>query len=314
MNRGMKAIGLLLAVVQLQACSRSATTRGAASPEEFERSAPTLTSDAVSYPSDRIVFEIERQGSTYAYFQQQFASFSGFALSGDGRMFSQYRGSMEASGPRPSGFMYERIAPESVTKILKLAETRGLLRPAPNYRLGIPPEGSTEETVLTFYKDGKPVVHRVQALGEFEEIDPARKLLNEYVQEVRRLLTPVNEEPVPYFATSYLLAAQKVEIDPADWTAPSTDPNPAGSTTSTLASAAKQSHPDARFLPWPSNSRLEIASLKCVVVSAQEIDDLFGRINELTFFTSEGAVFAVAYRPLLPGEKSCDAMKEMTHR
>jgi hypothetical protein len=313
MNRGMKAIGLLLAVVQLQACSRSATTRVAASPEEFERSAPTLTSDAVSYPSDRIVFEIERQGSTYAYFQQQFASFSGFALSGDGRLFSQYRGSMEASGPRPSGFMYERIAPESVTKILKLAETRGLLRPAPDYRLGIPPDGSTDETVLTFYKDGKTVIHRVQALGEFEELDPARKLLNEYVQEVRRLLTPVNEEPVPYFATSYLLAAQKVEIEPADWTTPSTDPNSAGSTTSTLASAAKPSHPNARFLPW-HNSRLKIASLKCVVVSAEDIDALFGRINELTFFTSEGAVFAVAYRPLLPGEQSCDAVKEMTQR
>jgi hypothetical protein len=299
MERITKMVGSLLAFILLAACGGSARTR-AASPTEI-----TSTSDGVGVVApDGIVFRAEWQGSQYPYFQQQFADLSGIALTADGRLFRRYRGPMAESGQRPSGFEFERVSPDLVTSILELARDRGLLGVEPDYSVGIPANPSVLETVLTFQVAGKTIVHRARALGETEEASPARRLLNEYVQEMQALLSTPHEGSVPYFATRYFLAARKVDVDPASWTTAEPPRTQAGLPATTIGPVSGTPRPPARFLPWPDDARYKLSTLVCAVASVDEIDMLFGRVDELTFFTTGEAVYAVGFRPLLPGESS----------
>jgi hypothetical protein len=127
----------------------------------------------------------------------------------------------------------------------------------------------------------------------------------EYYSTIVNLLATGREEWKQYFATEYLLAARKVETDVATWNSAAPNSSPQEPPMTTLPPEIS-SHPQARFLPWPHDARYNLSSLTCETVSVQEIDKLFGRTNELTFFTSAQEVFAVGFRPLLPGEHTCE--------
>ncbi|HYY75280.1 MAG TPA: hypothetical protein VE644_03050 [Gaiellaceae bacterium] len=188
------------------------------------------------------------------------------ALYADGRVFRPDPVPAIYPGPALPTFSVSRISRERVEDVLADVRAAGILDPEPEETV---PDGGV--TVVTAVVDGEP-----RTVGLPNGSGVALRF-----ERALRGLPPFGERRYDPHA----LAMLAIRVD--DVLIPDHDFEPMPTT-----------------FPWPAG---ELAP-GCAIVRGPELERVLadaGRANQLTRWRSGGALYAVAFRPLLPGESSC---------
>jgi hypothetical protein len=189
------------------------------------------------------------------------------ALYSDGRVFRPDPVPAIYPGPALPTFSFSRISPERVEEVLADVSAAGVLDPEPDETV---PDGGV--TVVTAFADGE-----LRTVGLPDGSGAALRL------ESALSGLPVTGErrDEPHALAVFATPVKDVVVPD------------------------HQFDPDPTTFDWPAGP----LSPGCAVVRGAELERVLAdarRASELTRWRSAGALYAVAFRPLLPGESSCD--------
>ncbi len=283
------ALGLLLS-----ACANAPTGAGdgSASPKQ----------SGFSYPMEpnHVVVRIEYTGG---FVSPAFAigQIPMFSLYGDGTAITPGVQIQIYPGPAFTAPQRQTLSPEAVQRILELAQTDGLLDPSADYT-GVVGVADAPTTVLTVTADGRTHTFRVYALGELTQrpdgMSQAEFQARQAFLDFERRLTDLSWLPEGSVEASGQYHPSGLRVFVSGF-----QPSPEGPTEPATA--------------WPLTPALSdfgtpapgpIQGTRCGVVGGTDLDALLPLVlkaNQLTPWTSGGATYTLAFRPLLPDETSC---------
>jgi hypothetical protein len=215
--------------------------------------------------SDGLVLEVEHRAGGPLPPQPAPASLA-LALYADGRVFRPDPVPALYPGPALPTFSVSRISPERVEDVLADLRAAGVLDPQPAETV---PDGGV--TVVTAVVDGE-----TRTVGLPNDSDAALRL-----EQALRGLPAFGERRYEPQALAVFAARVKGMVVPDH-----------------------ELEPEPTTFPWPAGELVP----GCAIVRGAELERVLaeaGRANQLTRWQSGGAVHAVAFRPLLPGESSC---------
>lgn len=223
-----------------------------------------------------------------------------FSLYGDGRLVTQGPQIEIYPSPALTSLQVTRVDEEGIQAILRAARSAGLLGPDRHYELPTVLDATT--STFTVVSGGARHVVSAYALGMDGESSlpaqerEARRALSEFrakLFDLRRWLpagsvgreTQLPFEEIRVFATAGAPPEEpELEQPVIEWPLPSS-----------LAGFGE-----------PLQSR---SSMRCGSVEGAELDGLLPRAleaNDLTPWRSEGLLYSLVFRPLLPDESGCD--------
>ena len=188
------------------------------------------------------------------------------ALHADGRVFRPDPVPAVYPGPALPTFSVSRVSPERVGETLAGLRAAGVLDPRPEETA---PDGGV--TVVTAVVEGE-----TRTVGLPNGSDAALRL-----ERALRGLPPFGERRYEPHALAVFASPVKDMLVPDH-----------------------EFEPEPTTFPWPAS---ELAP-GCAIVRGPDLERVLadaGRASQLTRWQSGGALHAVAFRPLLPGESSC---------
>lgn len=241
--------------------------------------------DRIDHPTgaDDVVLRIGYEGG-FVPVDHAWLNLPTLLVTGDGRMIVHGPTTAIYPGQLLPNMQVRTITEEGIQQLLELAEEHGLLADreyeAPTNIADAP------DTVVTVRAAGGEFRHSAYALGlsaDGAEGDDARRQLGDFVATVTGDWS-YGENPElgpeePYVADVFLARPSVVtdlsgyEIEPT-------------------------------VVEWPGSVDLAAAVDGCVELPADEYRDLLQSANQLTFFDAGGTTYALAVKPLLPGD-SC---------
>lgn len=269
-SAGLAAVAALLV---LSACGQDTQVGDDEQPE------PTETGIAHPSGADDVVVRITTGGG-YTDVHHSFTTQPTVLITGDGRIFSP--GVMPAvyPGPLVAPVGVGRLSEEQVQGVLEAARAAGLLEAAPDYAEEQPLHTDDATTTVLIQADGEAFEHSAYALGSQVEESGARKTLLEFIEEVSADYASAGEEVFTPEQVAVLPQAQRPRH-----------------------LYQLEGSPDMRR--WPQAAG-KLQTMRCVVVDDPELIAEFNEANQLTFYRSGGKTFALAVRPMLPGDPGCD--------
>ena len=281
------AVPLLL----LTACARPAGDRGAAGATGSREP----ESAAASVPgADDIVLRVESYGG-FVPPDRVVGALPTVSVYGDGRVITDGPVPSIYPGPALPNLQAQTIGPEQVRALVREGVGAGV-RPGTDFgRPNVADAPTTRVTVVTGYG---PQVVTVEALNESRPDDPAltaaqreaRARLAAYVGKLTGLA--IAEAPVSYQPESVAVLARPWSDQGGDQLA-----------------ARAQAWPGPA-LPGPLVN--PAFGIGCVVVSGAEKDRIWAaaqRASAITPWIDRGAKWLITFRPLLPDEKDCAALR-----
>ena len=266
--------------------------------------------DPIAHPTghDEVVLRVEVGGGLLPA-TAFLTAIPSFSLYGDGRVVVQGPVPAIFPGPALPNLRLTRLSEEGVQAILRAARDAGLLdRDARYVNMRV---ADAPTTTLTVSAGDRTTVVEAYALGIAEEGAPAAE--REARRELARFVEALNDLPAWLPADAILEAdvpfpveRLQVIVQPVDPTRPA----PAG--------------PDADLVPdpvtWPLATPLAdfgdpvtwpgLVAARCAVVEGTDAERLVAALEEanaLTPWESEGTVYDLYPRPLLPDERGCAA-------
>ncbi|MGH3029880.1 MAG: hypothetical protein ACRDNE_03780 [Gaiellaceae bacterium] len=215
--------------------------------------------------SDGPVLEVEQLAGGPLPPQPAPASLT-LALYADGRVFRPDPVPAIYPGPALPTFSVSRISPERVEDVLADVRAAGVLDPEPDETV---PDGGV--TVVTALVDGEP-----RTVGLPNGSDAALRL-----ERALRGLPAFGERRYEPHALAVLATPVKDVVVPDH-----------------------EFEPVRTTFAWPAGELVP----GCAIVRGPELERVLadaGRANQLTRWQSGDGLYAVAFRPLLPGESSC---------
>jgi hypothetical protein len=191
------------------------------------------------------------------------------ALYADGRVLLPAPQIMIYPGPALPGFTEARLSEDELDRVMARLEQAGVL----SAQTGVGEGQDVPVRVVTAVTDGERRSIRV-AEGSREAAALDRVLADLPFGSDR----PYEPQGLAIFASS---AGEPVET-----------------------TKDREIRPEPVLADWPGNP----LQPGCAVVTADALDTVLaaaGRAHELTFWRSEGAIYRVLFRPLVPGETSC---------
>ena len=262
--------------------------------------------DAIPYPTgeDDLVLRVE-VGGGFVPVTAVLGEFPTFSLYGDGTVVTQGPVPEIFPGPALPNLRFTRLSEDGVQAVLQAARDAGLLerdRRFFNDRVADAPT-----TTVTVHADDRTVVTEAYALGIAEEDKPAaerealRKLAR-FVEDLGDLpawlpADAILEQDADYPIEHLQVVAQPVDPDatPAD---PALVPDPVAWPLATPL--AEIGEPFA----WPGLA----PDARCVALDgadAARLVEVLTQANALTPWDSEGTLYNLYPRPLLPDETAC---------
>ena len=219
----------------------------------------------------------------------------------DGQAFTPGAITLQYPGAAVLPVIEAQLTESQVDEVLQAAEKAELTGESRDY--GQPPIADAPTTTITVVIDGQTHVARIEALqeasGDFgesaqpppgmsEEAIEARRKAREFVDFVGSLLGPAGGDE--YEPERYRVLPLAV---------PSNEPSPAGD-------PAAEPQPQVRDWPFPE---IELVENECLAVKgadAASFREVLRESNEITRWqTSDGRLFTLAIRPVLPHEPDC---------
>ncbi len=231
-----------------------------------------------------------------------------FSLYGDGRVVTPGPVPEIYPGPALPNLRVTRLSEEGVQAILRAARDAGLLDGNRQYENNRVMDAPT--TVFTVAAEGRTTRVEVYALGIAEDDMPAgeratRAELARFQERLGNLsgwLPPdaILERDAPYAVERLQIVSRPDGPDPILGTTPepSLVPNPKAWPLATPLADLGEPFPLSELSP----------DARCAVVEGTEAERLLAeleRANQLTPWESEGALFTLYPRPLLPDETGC---------
>jgi len=276
----------------LGACARPVVAGGVAyssdGPQSAEASAPG---------GDDLVLRTESFGG-FAPPTQTVGRIPQISVYGDGRVITEGPVPTIYPGPSMPNLQVQIISAELVQKLVQEGLSAGVRSGADFGRPNVADAPTTRVTVVT--ANGTQSV-AVEALSEARGDDPrltaaqrqARAKLAAFVQKLTGLPTAAGMPPsVQYAPTSVAVLARP-------WTSPGSGP----------ATPAEKAWTGPKLPGAYLNPAFKVG---CVVASGADKDKVLAAAkdgNVLTPWTQDGVRYAIAFRPLLPDEAGCAALK-----
>lgn len=273
------------------------------------RNATPAAAGPITHPTgrDEVVLRVEIGGGLLpaTAFLTEMPSFS---LYGDGRVVVQGPVPAIFPGPALPNLRLTRLNEEGVQAILRAARDAGLLDDDARYVNMRVADAPT--TTLTVNAGGRTTVVEAYALGIAEEGAPAAE--REARRELARFVEALNDLPAWLPADAILEADVPFPVERLQVIVQPVDPN-------RPAPAA----PDPDLVPdpvmWPLTTPLAdlgdpltrpgvLSDARCAVVEGTDAERLVAALEEanaLTPWESEGTVYDLYPRPLLPDERGC---------
>jgi len=208
-------------------------------------------------------------------------------VSGDGRLFTLGATTMIYPGQLLPAINERSITEDGIQKLLALADSAGLLAPAPDYAGNIQ-VADAPDTQVIISANGETYTHQAMALG-FEEVDesPARKALRTFTEVLRDLPAVVGAQNLgadaPLVPTNYRIQTMVVTEDELVCY----DPAPT-------------------IVDWTLADVSLAGASECTVVTAEQAGTTFTDAKQDTFFRETVAEAATIYRisavAMLPGD------------
>jgi hypothetical protein len=286
-------IAAAVPLILLGACARTAAGAGSASsgPSGEPGSAP-----AASPGADELVLRTESYGG-FVPAGQNLGRIPGTSVYGDGRVISEGPTPAIYPGPALPNVQVQRITPELVRELIREGVAAGVRNGVDLGQPGVADAPTTKITVVT--ADGPQIVAAV-ALSEAPADDPrltaAQRQARTKLAAFDQKLSGLTVRPGASQSTAYQPARIAVLASP--YTAPTGLP----------ASPAKA-------WPGPALPGTDIdAATKagCVVVSGPQTATVLAAAkgaNAITPWTAGSAEWHIVFRPLLPDEDGCAAVK-----
>lgn len=310
-RRQLLARSTTLLVLPLLACAEGETgepvgTRPQPSPTPSSEPSPTAGTGMIAHPTgaNDLVLRIDRTGGLLPPFRG-LVELPLFAMYGDGSVVTQ--GPQIAIYPPPAlpNLLVTVLTEEGLQALLREAAAAGLLEGDQQYDFPVIPDGTT--TIFTVHAGGRSSVVTTYALLEVQEDDP-------------RL--PVREREPRRRLRAFLLKA----LDFSSWLPPAAIAIPEQfyriERLQLLVVRAEQVSDESidvqpTELDWPLAAPLATFGSpyevfqgegRCGVVEREELAlllDSMIRANTLTRWRSDGHLYHVFPRPLLPDESGC---------
>lgn len=241
---------------------------------------PTTTAPSgFDHPAgaDDVVVEIVFEGG-FVPADFAFRNLPSVLVSGDGLQYSQGPQIEIYPGPMLPNVLVSDIGEAGVQELLSLAAEHGLLAPREYGRNDLIADAA--DTVVRIYANGEMYEHRAYALGMgIAQVNAETGDRAELQAFVEAAASAIPTDGASFGAETFLVRATPItdtsgyNVEPTieDWTVEAVD----------LADASD-----------------------CVAVPASEVQELFARASQLTFFVDDDATYEVWVKPLLPGD-SC---------
>ncbi len=253
----------------------------------------------ISHPrGDEVVLQVRRVGGFQPL--RVFADVPSVTVLGDGTMITE--GPQIAIFPPPAlpPLLQVRLSEEGLQEVLAAADEAGLLSAAPDY--GTPPIADAPTTVVTVHAEEEMIDHEIYALFEALGAAPG---LTERQRQLRQAVSSF---------VSALAAPEQGLVRPTDVSEPRPFEAPHFAVRARPASPGEAEPVEGvepQVLDWPlPDVDLELAE-RCLVIEgeqAERLGEALAQANTLTRFRQDGVVHALAVRPLVPPEESCDAV------
>ncbi|RZU48424.1 hypothetical protein EV385_0138 [Krasilnikovia cinnamomea] len=277
----------------LSACAR--TTAGPAA----EDAAASGASGSPTAPAgDALVLRVEHYGG-FAGGNQRAGRIPDVSAYADGRVITQGPQVAIYPGPALPNLVVLQTSPERVTELARKAQDSGVRS---GVELGRPTVSDATTTRITVATDGAKYSVDAYALSEGQPQDAtltpaqnaARAKLSEFVQELTDLSTATGTaKPQPY-------VAQRVAVLASPWVKPGND-------------LPKQPGPQAWPGPaLPGEYLVPAVKQGCQTVTGSEAQAVLAaaaKANANTPWVSGGEQWRVSFRPLLPDEPGCAALR-----
>ena len=272
----LAALATVAAMLVLSACGGQTAEAG----DDPQPDEPSETGTPHPTGADDVVLRVTTGGG-YVPVQNSFAQQPTVLITGDGRFFAPGVIPAVYPGPLVSPVTVGQLTEEQLQAILETAREAGLLEPPPDYEETQPQVTDQPSTTVAINADGEEFSHSAYALGFQEETDEARATLLQFIEDASAEVSSVASE---------LYTPEQVAILP-------------------LAQRPRhlyqlEGRPDLRR--WPEDAG-KLRSMSCVVVDDAELIAELYEANQLTFYRSGGKTFALAVRPMLPGDPGCEA-------
>jgi hypothetical protein len=204
-------------------------------------------------------------------------------ITGDGLAFTPGARIEIYPGPLLPAIEVRTITPGGIGSILAAADEDGLLADVEYEAPTNIADASTAQLALT--ADGETWVHEAYALalGGDDESDPQRRALLDFLTRLGDLPALAGPENL---GVAELWSPESFQIE------------------ALVVDLAAFGDGDIlpTVVPWPADARVRLAAATtCVEVPAEEVAEVLGAANQLTFFADADVTYQVLARPALPG-------------
>ncbi len=305
-----RASGVLILPL-LAACAQADTGGGAGTqrpPSPTPTAAPSPTAEAgrIAHPTgaDELVLRIDRTGGLLPPFHIA-TELPLFVLYGDGSVITQGPQIMIYPPPALPNLLVTGLTEEGMQAILREAEIAGLLEGDRRYEF--PVIADAPVTIFTVNAGGRTSVVSAYALIEAEVDDPkipmeereARRRLREFLDKALSLSSWLPRAAIALPERAYTIERLQLIVLQAD------------------EAIEEPTDVEPSELDWPLSAALaEFGSpyqvlgrqARCGVVEREELAavvDAMSKANTLTRWRSDGTLFVIFPRPLLPDETGC---------
>ena len=293
-TRSLRATGSALVLAALVSIGCARVSGGTAGPDPDDR---------IAHPvgSDELVLRIEFVGG-YVPESVALSSIPTVSLYGDGRVVTQGPQIEIYPGPALPNLLLRDVTEEGVQAILRAARDAGLS--GPDRRFDVAGVADAHFTVFTVVTAGGLHVTHAYGLG-IGEVDAelasgdreARRRLSRFLEDMTNLSAwlpdgSVGEERMYGAAAIRMLVSEDgptrdeaFEQEPVDW--------PLRASLSSILQPVENSQ-------W-----------LCASVDGEQADRVVAaarRANELTPWRSDGRIYGIVFRPLLPDERGCEGV------
>jgi hypothetical protein len=293
LRRGRTLAVSFLIAIAAAACGRATGGSAGGTPSPGQPNHPAGPTD--------LVLRVQSEGGFVAP-QALLLRYPMFSLYGDGTVVTE--GAQIAIYPQPAlpPLIATRVTAAGVQAILHAARAAGLYGPSANYRGAIMPDSA--ETVFKLIEGGRTHTFRVSGLGANGSDIPAHELAPRRGFET--LLTKLTDLRSWLPAGSvgkdqpYRPSAMRVFVTPG---------TPKGSGGSMHEPSVAWPLADSlAMFGTPISTPLQGGPGRCGVVKGEDLAKvlpLAQRANQLTPWTSDGKIYGLSFRPLLPDESGC---------
>jgi hypothetical protein len=289
----VKTVAVVLSLGSLLAACANAPTGGAGDGGSGTQ---------IPYPvgADRLVLRIS-QGGGFIAPSYQLTALPMVSLFGDGSLVTPGAQPDIYPGPAVPAIAQVRLSVEAIQQVLQAAIDAGLERDRDLTDLGSVGIADAATTTFTLAVDDQTHTTNVYALGELSS-KPAGMSQEEFQTRQDLLafeskMTDLSWLPAGSVSDAGTFQASSVRVFVSDY-----QPDPS----LTESPVAWPITPGLAAFGQPVSAGLQ--GMRCGALTGEDartVLDLAGRANQLTPWTSEGARYALLFRPLLPDETGC---------